>query len=166
MILSRQLLVRWKPISKYSIQQELVKHKMELENSQNKEIETQEIINNPKIYSSKVIWGFSVIFSTIFGGVLLMQNLKDIGKKKEANLVLVACILYTIATVIVVNIPEHPKASFAYLINMAGGAILVNLVYKKYFPNDSEYEKKKIWKPLIISSIIVIPFIFALIYTQ
>jgi heme/copper-type cytochrome/quinol oxidase subunit 4 len=137
---------------------------MELENLQDDAIATQEIIDNPKIYSSKAIWGFSVFFSTIFGGVLLMQNLKDIGKNKEANLVLLSCILYAIATVIVVNIPEHPNSSITYLINMAGGAILVNLVFKKHFPEDSQYEKKKIWKPLLISIIITVPFVLALIY--
>jgi len=44
--------------------------------------------SNPRIYSMKAIIAFSLIFSSIFGAVLLMQNLKDIGKKKEAKIVL------------------------------------------------------------------------------
>lgn len=119
---------------------------------------------NLKIYSKKTIWGFSIFFSAIFGAVLLMQNLKDIGKKKEAHLILILSILYTAITIYIVNIPEDTKSSPALLCNMAGGLILTEYVYKKYFPLDRTIKKKKIWKPLIISIIITIPFILALIY--
>ena len=31
--------------------------------------------NKLKIYSERAIWGFSFVFTTVFGGVLLMQDL-------------------------------------------------------------------------------------------
>ncbi|MEO8234123.1 MAG: hypothetical protein ABI549_01810 [Flavobacterium sp.] len=126
---------------------------------------TDVIIESSKIYSSKAILGFSVFFTTIFGAFLLMQNLKDAGKKKEGNLVLLFSVVFTIVSIIIVNIPDEPKSSLTYLINMAGGGILVGYFQKKYFPNEDNYEKKKIWKPLIVSIIISIPFVWALIYT-
>lgn len=125
---------------------------------------TANLVDSPKIYSKKAIWGFSVFFSAIFGGVLLMQNLKGIGKKKEANIVLLLSILYTAATIYIVNIPEETQTSLTYLCNMAGALILIQLFHKKHFPIEQNYEKKKIWKPLIISVLITIPFILALIY--
>ena len=119
---------------------------------------------NPKIYSKRAIWGFSFFFTSIFGGVLLMQNLRDIDRKKEANIVLLFSIVYTALTIYIVNIPENPTSSLSYLCNIIGGLILSEYFYKKYFPNDEPYEKKKIWKPLIISILISIPFILALFY--
>lgn len=119
---------------------------------------------NFEIYSKKAIWGFSIFFSAIFGAVLLMQNLKDIGKKKEAYLILLLSIVYTAISIFIVNIPDKPQTSITLLCNLAGGLILTEFLYKKYFPIDNTISKKKIWKPLIISIIITIPFLLAIIY--
>lgn len=137
--------------------------------NENATMEQMEIIDEtayPKIYSSKAIWGFSIIFSSIFGGVLLMQNLKDTGRKKEGNLILLYSIIFTIVTIYIVNLPEKPISNAAFLCNMVGGGILSYYFQKKYFPNEESYEKKTIWKPLIISIVITIPFIWALIYSM
>jgi hypothetical protein len=127
---------------------------------------TDETGIQPKIYSKRAIWGFSFFFSTIFGAVLLMQNLRGIGKKKESYIVLFLSILYTTLTIYIVNIPEEPKTSLTYLCNIVGGVILTEYVYTKYFSDDQNIEKKKIWKPLIISILITIPFVLALIYSK
>jgi hypothetical protein len=119
----------------------------------------------PVIYSKKAIWCFSVLFTTIFGGVLLMQNLKDVGKKKEAYLILLFSILYTAASIAIVNIPEKSTSSLTFLCNGIGGAILSEYFFLKYFPATRKYGKKKIWKPLLISIAITIPFLLAVIYS-
>ena len=64
--------------------------------------------NLPKIYSKKAILGFSVFMSSLFGGILLYINLKDLKKDKEANIVLGVSILLTILTYFVMSIPENP----------------------------------------------------------
>ena len=136
--------------------------------NENKPLDEGSIItpeSNPKIYSKMAIRGFSIFFTSIFGGVLLMQNLKDIGKRKEANMILLFSILFTAVSIYIVNIPEKPKSSLTMLCNLIGGYILSDYFYKKYFPTDDNYEKKKIWKPLIISILITIPFVLALIYS-
>lgn len=120
--------------------------------------------NLPKLYSSKVILGFSIFLSTLFGGVLLYQNLKDLGKKKEANIILTFSILFTILSIVAVNIPENPKSSFAYLCGLIGGGILSYFFVPKYIPNESNYAKKSIWKPLIIGVMIVTFFVLLMIY--
>lgn len=117
-----------------------------------------------KIYSENVILIFSVLFSTIFGAVLLMHNLIGIGKKRLAYYVLGGSILYTILTIFLVNIPEEPKSSYSILLNVIGGSVLVHVFHKRNFIDESIYEKKKFWKPLIISILICIPFVLALIY--
>ena len=128
---------------------------------------TNELGNNQSIniYSEKAIWGFSIFFTTIFGGVLLMQNLRDIGKKKEASLVLILSCVYTALTIFLINLFDRPNTSITFLFNAAGGLVLTKNFFVKYFPNEHKYQKKKIWKPLIISIIILIPFVWAAIYT-
>ncbi|HLN73146.1 MAG TPA: hypothetical protein VK205_07605 [Prolixibacteraceae bacterium] len=119
-----------------------------------------------KIYSKKAIILFSLIFSTIFGAVLLMQNLKDIGKKREANQVLFLSIIYTALSIFIINLPERPNFFLTYLCNFVGAMILIEFIYKRYFPDEETFEKKKIWKPLIISILIIIPFALAQIFTM
>jgi hypothetical protein len=122
--------------------------------------------SNLKIYSKKAILGFSFFFSSIFGAVLLMQNLKDIGKKREANTILLLSIIYTAITIFIVNIPDKPNTSLTYICNIIGGITLAEYFYKKNFPDDQKIVKKKIWKPLIISIVITIPLLLAAIYSM
>ncbi len=123
-------------------------------------------IIKPKIYSKQAIWGFSVFFTPLFGGILLMQNLKEIEKRKEANLVLILSLLMTIATITIVAIFNIQSRFTSFFLNFAGAAVLTEYFYKKYFPNEAEYERKKIWKPLIIGAVIIVLFILLLVLAQ
>lgn len=116
-----------------------------------------------KIYSKKAILGFSICFAPIFGGMLLRQNLIDDNRKKEANVVLLSSIVFTVLTIIIVNSMERKASSLTYLLNMGWGAILSEYFFNKYFPNKN-YKFKKIWKALLISIAIMIPFLLAIIY--
>lgn len=122
-------------------------------------------IEKTKIYSKKAIYGFSVFFSSIFGGILLMQNLKDIGKRKEAKEVLIVSIVITILTILISN-SINAKSSGALLCNIIGGLLFSEFYFHKYLPKHEGYEKKKIWKPLVISIVITIPLLLAAIYSQ
>ncbi|MDR3022821.1 hypothetical protein [Chryseobacterium sp.] len=118
----------------------------------------------PKIYSKKAILGFSIFLSTLFGGILLYQNLVEVNKKKEAYTVLAISVLLTIITIIIVNIPDNPKSSLAYLCGLGGGCLLSYYFMPKYFPDEEKYPQKAIWKPLIIGAIIVAVLLFLMIY--
>ena len=122
--------------------------------------------NLPKIYSSKAILGFSVFMSSLFGGILLYINLRNLKKNKEANIVLVISIILTLLTYFVMSIPENPKSSLAYLCGFIGGGILSYFLVPKYIPNEEDFPKKQIWKPLIIALLIVIVFISLIIFSN
>lgn len=122
--------------------------------------------SNFKIYSKGAIYGFSIFFTTIFGGVLLMQNLKDLGKKKEANLVLGISALYTTISIIVINLLPSTVSNPALFFNLIGGGFLTYFFLPKYIPNFESFAKKAIWKPLIISLLISIPLVLAMIYSE
>jgi hypothetical protein len=126
---------------------------------------TETQVLSSKIYSKGAIMGFSIIFSSIFGGVLLMQNLKDLGKKKEANIILGISIGYTIFSAILINLIES-ISSKAVFFNILGGVALSQFFFSKYIPNENQFKKKSILKPLIISIIIVVPFILVYIFSN
>lgn len=119
----------------------------------------------PELYSKIAIRGFSILFSTIFGGVLLMQNLLKTGKKKQAWFVLAGSTAYTVVCILVFNYIETINSSLTMVSNIAGGVILSDVILNAYIPDAKNYPKKKIWKPLIVSIIICIPFLIAIILT-
>jgi hypothetical protein len=116
-----------------------------------------------EIYTKGAIWGFSIFFSPIFGGVLLMQNLKDLGLKKEAHFILHLSIIYTLVTIFLTTYFLAPNGMATIVINIIGALVLTQYFFPKYIPNELEYKHKTIWKPLIISLIITLPFIIAMI---
>jgi peptidoglycan/LPS O-acetylase OafA/YrhL len=120
--------------------------------------------NLPKIYSKRAILGFSIFLSVLFGGVLLYQNLIDVKKKKEACIVLGISIVLTIITIFIGSFQESPKSSYAYLCGLLGGCLLSYYFVPKYFPNEEQYPKKPIWKPLIVAVIIIAIFMMLIIY--
>ena len=122
--------------------------------------------NLPKIYSSKAILGFSVFMSSLFGGILLYINLRNLKKYKGANIVLVISIILTLLTYFVMSIPENPKSSLAYLCGFIGGGILSYFLFPKYIPNEEDFPKKQIWKPLIIAVLIVIVLVSLIIFSN
>ncbi|WP_026775928.1 hypothetical protein [Polaribacter sp. Hel_I_88] len=117
-----------------------------------------EDFEQPTLYSKKAILGFSLFFSTIFGVVLLMYNLKVMNKQKERTQVLVFGILYMILSYALLEV--LPKIYFITLIfNFIGYGILVEYFWSKSLGKDLQHEKKSITKPLVISLLITVFFV-------
>ena len=104
----------------------------------------------PTLYSKKAIRGFTIFFSTIFGAVLLMYNLKLMQKPKERIQVLIFSIIYTITVYFLLNfLPRNLITTL--VINLIGYGILSEFFWNKNLGKDLIYKKKEITKPLIIS---------------
>ena len=121
----------------------------------------------PKIYSSRAVWGFSFLFTPLFGGILLMQNLRDIGREKKGTAVLMLSILMTALTIALLTVFDIDNRAVSFALNGAFASILTQYFYKKDFPDEAHYGKKKIWKPLIIGVLIFTCFlVLALLAAQ
>jgi hypothetical protein len=113
-----------------------------------------EVFDLPVLYSKKAIQGFAILFSTLFGAVLLMSNLKKINKPKARIEVFVFGIVYTIFTSLLLN--YLPKIFFLTLLfNIVGYAVLVEYYWNKNLGKEFKHEKKQIKKPLIISLLVL-----------
>jgi hypothetical protein len=116
----------------------------------------------PSLYSKRAVLGFSIVFATIFGGVLLYHNLRDTGRRREAGWVLLFSIGYTALAIWALNLLPHRSSGLTYVVNAAGGGFLTEYFFKKYMP--ARFTAKKIWKALLISILILVPFLLALFY--
>jgi hypothetical protein len=123
------------------------------------------------IYSKLAILVFSIFFSPLIGGILLMLNLRSVGYKKEGTRVLLFAIAYQLISSVAISyvaqmmrikpndpaILQNPQIIVGMLIlNIVGGGILAEYFFKKYFPHD-DYQHRSIWKALLITIIISIP---------
>jgi hypothetical protein len=72
-------------------------------------------------------------------------------------------IIYTAVSIIILNLIP-PNSFYVFLLNTAGGLGLTSTFWDKYVGKETKYRAKPIWKPLIISIIITIPFLLAIIY--
>jgi hypothetical protein len=116
--------------------------------------------NAPLLYSKGAIRAFSLVFSTMFGAVLLSTNIKD--NKGKWNVIGFG-LIYTVVTIIIMNLAPL-NTYYVFMLNTVGGLGLVSTFWNKYVGQETVYRAKPIWKALIISIIITIPFLLAIIY--
>lgn len=115
----------------------------------------------PQLYSKRLILIFALIFSTIFAAVLLMSNLKSLGKRRESYLVLFFTVFYMMVSVILIQVLGLPP-DLTFVANVIGAAILNEFFWNKYIGRDREFQKKSWVKPAIVSLLISIPFVIGL----
>tara|TARA_R110002049_G_scaffold16388_8_gene65346 strand:+ start:4485 stop:5102 length:618 start_codon:yes stop_codon:yes gene_type:complete len=120
-------------------------------------------LDAPELHSKRVITMFAAIFSTIFGAVLMMHNFKAVGNIKARNQVLVFGILYTVASILIIN-SLNIRTNLAVILNLGGAIVLTELFWNKQLGKNIRYRKRSWVKPAIISVIITIPFLLAIIY--
>lgn len=121
------------------------------------------------IYSKWAILGFSICFSPILGGILLMLNLRSVGLKKEGTSVLLFAIAYRVVSGIllssIIKLPANANSlelltntrfmMYSLVGDIIGGGILAEYFFKKYFPAD-HYEYKSVIRPLLVMIILII----------
>lgn len=119
--------------------------------------------NAPQLHSKRVITFFAAIFSTIFGTVLMMYNFNQVGNTKARNQVLVFGLLYTILSIIIINL--FPIAgNLAIILNLGGALVLTEYFWNDRLGAEIEYRERSWVRPLIISFVITIPLVLAVIY--
>ena len=120
--------------------------------------------NAPELYSRRVIYLFSVLFTVITGGILLSLNLKKINRKNAIWTVLGYSVVYTAITGTILY--QFERNTFLTLIvSMLGSFALYNYFWEKYIGAETKYQTKSIWIPLIIALAIFSLFLWAIIAT-
>jgi hypothetical protein len=136
-----------------------------------------------EIYSKRAIFWFSVLASPLFGGVLLMLNLKAAGYKTAMYVVSAFTILYYFAANLLlaylidiykIDLQAYQAKLMAYkgntdivdgkvvlllavgvAANIIGGLILSQYFFRKYFP-EKDYYPKSIVSALLITIVVIL----------
>jgi hypothetical protein len=131
-----------------------------------------------EIYSKKAVFWFFFLAGPMFGGVLLMLNLKAAGYKKAIYSVLTFTILFDVLTnLLLINIirfykidilayrenllnyksgsPVFDEKMFVFsmitlVIKIMGGLFLSQYLFKRYFP-DNDYYPRSITTALLVT---------------
>ena len=111
-------------------------------------------VNAPQLYSRQVINIFSVLFSVLFGGILLAINLKTANNKKAIFPVLAFSVLYTGLTVFILNLIPGNTTPLTVAFNLLGALVLYNFFWGKYIGKEFQYRTKPFWIPLIIGIVL------------
>ena len=141
------------------------------EQQENSEFETRrnETFNpeqeSPSLYSKNLILVFAILFSTIFAAVLLILNLKSLGKRNAGLQVLIFAILYLIATGVIIQTFDL-QPGLTIIANVIGAAILNEYFWNKHIGTDLEFKKKGWMKPLMISLLIALSAFFLLMLSM
>ena len=120
-----------------------------------------ETAEKPPIYSPAALIGFTLVFSSLAGGVLAYQSLKAVGKLSNAKHALWTSIGYLAFTLLLgYFLPRIPGLSFA--LGYGWGYWLSQYV-KNHIPNEATYPRRSIAKPLIVCLGITL-LLIALVY--
>lgn len=120
--------------------------------------------NAPLFYSERAIYLFTVLFSVLFGSVLLANNIGTTETRKGRAEVVIFGIIYTGLQVFILSmIPRHSGLTIAF--SICGAMILNSFFWKRYIGENTRYRARAVWKPLVIALLITIPLLILTIYS-
>ena len=144
-------------------QQEISKQRVEESDGSNKM--NKNVVddpNAPEYYSERAIYTFSVLFSVLFGSVLMAMNISRTEKKDSNWTVVLFGVAYTVIQIWVLSL--IPRNTGLTLVASIGGAMILNqFFFKKYIGKETKYRARPIWIPLIIALAITVPLIYIII---
>lgn len=134
------------------------------------EIDTPEYVESsatgvPELYSTRFILIFGV-FTLLGGSILMALNFIQLNNKKAARLVIVASLVYSLLTALILQSFGITNTFISVAIGLLGIYLLYDLIYKKEFPQDiKNFKSRNIWTPILICLLISIPLLYLLAAT-
>jgi len=118
--------------------------------------ETDEDEDIPTLYSERVIYTFSVLFSVIAGGILLARNLKEVNRKDGIPHVIAFSLIYTFLSGYLMTVSKSGLVGTVVLA-IIGAMVLNSYFWNAYIGRGINYYRKSYGKALIIALLILIP---------
>jgi hypothetical protein len=118
----------------------------------------------PAFYPKGAIYGFSILFSVLFGSIMLAINIHQTKKTYRAIWVVLYGLIFTLAEVIVfAGIRQGSAGSLAFIGGLIGSYPLNYFFWPRYLGNTTLYRRRPVWIPLVIGLVIWIPIIYLII---
>ena len=130
--------------------------------SQNWNFNVVENTEAPQLYSRKAIYFFTIFCSVFFGGTLMFINLRKLRNKKGQIVVASYSILYGVVSLAILDQFER-STIMTMVVSMIGSLPLYNFFWQKYIGLNTEYRKKSILVPLMISLVLLSLFVIVIV---
>jgi hypothetical protein len=112
----------------------------------------------PELYSKKAIEVFSVLVAPIFGSVMFAMNLKRLNRSEGIIPVISFGVLYF---AFVIYFGENVSDKVPVHIWNGGGTLVFHYYFwKKYIGDEVKFRKRKTWKPIILTTFIIVFFVW------
>ncbi|MFZ4621774.1 MAG: hypothetical protein ACOYNS_14530 [Bacteroidota bacterium] len=122
----------------------------------------------PELYSKRVIYTFSFLFSVLFGAVLMVMNLRRLNKPEGV----VPTVSFSIAFFLsIIYLEDLLETSYGFTLPNSnvfafiGAWLILELVWNKYIGKELQYRRRSYIKPMIVGIIIAAVFILATVYS-
>lgn len=121
----------------------------------------------PYFYSKRAIYIFTILFSVVFGSVMLAINCWRIKNKTGALLSILFGIVFLTAQIFITQYANaNSHSGPAYLFGFIA-AIIINVgLWPKFIGNATFYRARPIWVPLIIAVVFSVLVIWSIIVSQ
>jgi hypothetical protein len=113
-------------------------------------------LDAPELYSQKSIYVFSILFSVLFGSVMLAYNLYKV--KKPFIWAILFGLIYSSGTVYVLE-EYDGRLPMTFIVGALGAVVLYQLFWNRWIGSQTKYRAKPVWVPLIVALLIFIPII-------
>jgi hypothetical protein len=117
----------------------------------------------PEYYSPRLIRIYSVLFSVLFGSVMMAMNLSRTTAKKGVIEVLIFGLAYTTALIVIGSRLPANSGGIGILLNIAGGLMIEYFFWNRYIGGKTYFRKRNFVFPLLIGlavSAVLIAVIF------
>lgn len=119
--------------------------------------------NAPLLYNPRFILVFGALFSVFAGGILYAINFSRLNQKKNALLVILTSLAYSILQVTILILIETGTSMLTLPVSLLGVYLIDTLFWKKYTADNLKYRKQSVWVALIIALLIWVPIGYLII---
>ncbi|WP_103191447.1 hypothetical protein [Formosa algae] len=112
----------------------------------------------PELYSKTFILSISILFSPIFGSILLISNFKKMRLKTAVNHVIYFILAYLVIVVLISMLGIN--SNFALITNAIGGFVLTEYFWNTHLGKITAYKKRDWVKPVLIILAVTIPLTY------
>ncbi|MDD3962605.1 MAG: hypothetical protein EOL88_06070 [Bacteroidia bacterium] len=102
----------------------------------------------PELYSPVAIFWMTLLFNTLFGGLMLVYNTQKVNRQGRLPIILFT-IFYTVAGLTLVSIIPIGML-FPVFYNLTGALVLREVMWKRHIPSDQKYRVKSTITPFLI----------------
>lgn len=106
--------------------------------------------NAPRLYSRYAIRFFAILFSNLFGGILLSVNLHRLGKKTEIYYVIAFSALFSYLVFYTAGLYPNHVTTVTLIMNLLGSLVLEEFFWKRYIGKHFKFRKQSLTGALMI----------------